>query len=304
MLTEGQDELFRASALLYLSGVATRSGGFVSFKDLDSFEFAGSRVPLIQRPRGIRAVPGLDAAITILTTYRPDPNDRPYDDAEGPDGYLRYKWMGSDQDVRDNRSMREAMRAQKPLAWLFGVGPGTYQVVAPVYVVAEEPAKTEFVVAVSEDLREQWTNVTHVADQALRREYAIGMARRRVHQPVFRGRVLTAYESQCALCRLRHPELLDAAHIKEDADGGEPVVTNGMAMCAIHHRAFDQLVIGVRPDHVVEVRSDVLAEVDGPTLTYALQGTHGTHITLPSRKAAWPNSELLEERYERFRAAS
>jgi len=58
----------------------------------------------------------------------------------------------------------------------------------------------------------------------------------------------------------------DAAHIKEDSDGGEPVVPNGIAMCAIHHRAFDSFVLGVRPDSVIEVRRDVLDEVDGPTL--------------------------------------
>jgi len=212
--------------------------------------------------------------------------------------------MGSNPDVRDNRSLRDAMIQGKPLAWLFGVGPGLYQVVAPVYIVDEDAARTEFVVAISRDLRDQWTQATHPADLALRREYVLEITRRRVHQPVFRGRVLTAYSSQCTLCRLRHPELLDAAHIREDSEGGEPVVTNGMAMCAIHHRAFDEDVIGVRPDYVVEVRRDVLHEVDGPTLKYALQGSHGNRLLLPSRRAAWPDEHLLEVRYERFRAAS
>jgi putative restriction endonuclease len=77
-----------------------------------------------------------------------------------------------------------------------------------------------------------------------------------------------------------------------------------MAMCAIHHRAFDEDVIGVRPDYVVEVRRDVLDEADGPTLKYALQGAHDTRLVLPTRRAAWPDEILLEERYERFRAAS
>ena len=113
-----------------------------------------------------------------------------------------------------------------------------------------------------------------------------------------------AYNSQCALCRLRHPELLDAAHIREDSDGGEPVIPNGVAMCAIHHRAFDTDVIGIRPDHVIEVRPDVLDETDGPTLQHALQAIHGVEMTLPSDRAAWPAENLLEERFDRFRAAS
>jgi putative restriction endonuclease len=105
------------------------------------------------------------------------------------------------------------------------------------------------------------------------------------------------------MCRLRHPELLDAAHIKEDAQGGEPIVTNGIAMCAIHHRAFDAHVVGVRPDYVVEVRSDVLRGLDGPTLQHALQEMHGISLWVPSRVSAQPSKDLLEERFERFRAA-
>ena len=133
------------------------------------------------------------------------------------------------------------------------------------------------------------------------RRYAEAVVRVRLHQRVFRDRVLLAYGSQCALCRLRHPELLDAAHIRGDAQSGEPIVPNGIAMCAIHHRAFDWNVLGVRPDYKVEIRGDVLAEADGPTLRYALQGLHGEAIVVPMRRAERPDKELLEERYERFR---
>lgn len=96
-------------------------------------------------------------------------------------------------------------------------------------------------------------------------------------------------EHQCALCHLRHSELLDAAHIKEDADGGEPTVPNGMAMCAIHHRAFDSLVLGVSPTFKIEIRPDVMDEQDGPTLRYSLQGLHGSAIILPHQRAAHPD---------------
>ena len=91
-------------------------------------------------------------------------------------------------------------------------------------------------------------------------------------------------------------------HIKRDSEGGEPIVTNGLAMCVLHHRAFDADVMAVRPDYKVEVRSDVLAEIDGPTLRHALQGLHGEPITLPRHRIERPDPILLEERYERFRA--
>jgi putative restriction endonuclease len=75
-------------------------------------------------------------------------------------------------------------------------------------------------------------------------------------------------------------------------------------MCAIHHRAFDAQVLGLRPDHRIEIRTDVLQEHDGPTLQHALQELHGKSFTLPRHRAERPRPDLLEERYERFRAAS
>lgn len=137
----------------------------------------------------------------------------------------------------------------------------------------------------------------------LRRAYADRIVKKRLHQPVFRAQVLAAYENRCALCRLRHRALLDAAHIRNDSLGGEPVVTNGIAMCKIHHAAFDTMLMAVRPDYAIEVRPDVLVEEDGPTLTYALQGLHDGRIELPRQRAARPNRELLAERYEQFRMA-
>ncbi len=248
---------------------------------------------------------GYEAALTILTTYRLRPQDRPYEDDIGADGYPRYKWRGTDAGHADNLALRRAMELGKPLAWLEGVEPGVYLVHVPVWLVDEEPEQHQFVLALDETMREQWRPeaLLTAPDLALRREYAQAVVRRRLHQPMFRRRVLAAYRTQCALCRLRHGELLDAAHIKEDSDGGEPVVPNGIAMCAIHHRAFDSFVLGVRPDYVIEVRRDVLDEVDGPTLQHALQGVHGSSLLVPSRRSARPDAELLEARYERFRAA-
>jgi putative restriction endonuclease len=101
------------------------------------------------------------------------------------------------------------------------------------------------------------------------------------------------------------PSLLEAAHIKPDTDGGEPIVSNGIAMCAIHHRAFDRDVLGIAPTYRIEVRRDILEVEDGPTLRYALQGLHGKRLNvLPRALSARPDAALLEERFERFQRAS
>jgi putative restriction endonuclease len=174
-----------------------------------------------------------------------------------------------------------------------------------VWLAGEEPIEHQFVVALDETMRQAWRPGLEAADPFdPARRYAEVLVKQRLHQRVFRDRVLIAYDSRCALCRLGHRELLDAAHIREDTQGGKPVVPNGLSMCAIHHRAFDSFVLTVRPDYRNEIRSDVLDEVDGPTLRHALQGLHRTPIQVPRRRSEQPDRELLEERYARFQAAS
>ena len=126
----------------------------------------------------------------------------------------------------------------------------------------------------------------------------------RLHQAVFRGRVLRAYASACTICRLKEGRLLDAAHIAGDLeDYGEPVVANGLSLCSIHHRAFDQNLVGVSPDYRVHVSKRLLDEEDGPMLEL-LKGFHAEPIVLPSRVSWRPDRERLAERFDRFAAAS
>ena len=302
---ESYDDRLRAAAIAYVTALDERNGGFVREDELNTFEFEGQRIGLLQHMRGIRVVAELEAALTIRTTYRLRPEDRPYEDDPGPEGLPRYKWRGMDADAYDNRALRRAMDLGKPVIWFRAIAPGIFQAVNPVWLIAEEAQHQQFVLSVDAALAVQWDHLLqHPEDEVLQREYVEAVVKRRVHQPFFRQRVIAAYASQCALCRLRHPPLLDAAHIREDGLGGEPIVPNGVAMCAIHHRAFDNWLLGIRPDHVIEIRRDVLDESDGPTLQHALQGLHASSLVLPEKKEAWPQSDLLEERYERFKAAS
>jgi putative restriction endonuclease len=143
-----------------------------------------------------------------------------------------------------------------------------------------------------------------VPEADIRRRYITRQVRVRLHQQAFRERVLLAYREHCAICRLRHQELLEAAHIVADRDPeGDPKVSNGLALCKLHHAAFDCHILGVRPDYVVEVRLDVLNEIDGPMLKHGLQGFHGAALLLPSRETLKPDRRFLEERYAVFRAA-
>ncbi len=267
---------------------------------LGDFTIDGRRFKLIDGQKGIRKPRELTAALSILTTYTVEGGVRPYDDAVGPDGLLRYKWRGNDPQHFENRGLREAMHRELPLIWFCGVGTGVFRPVFPVYLLWEEPERQQFVVDpdIARGLVEQETPVTEHLRRYIRRE-----TWQRLHQPVFRATVLRAYDTRCAVCALRHHQLLDAAHIVADREQqGVASVRNGLALCKIHHAAYDCHVLGIRPDLVVEIRPDLLAEIDGPMLEHGLKGRHGQPLmSLPAARAERPDPALLGRRYAVFR---
>jgi putative restriction endonuclease len=78
-------------------------------------------------------------------------------------------------------------------------------------------------------------------------------------------------------------------------------VNNGIALCKLHHAAFDKFFIGIRPDYVIIIRKDILIETDGPMLRHGLQGLHNTPLYVPKRRELKPAPELLDRRWQRFR---
>ena len=262
------------------------------------FDVDGQRVPLVSmqgifKPRVIPEIP-----LSIRTSI-----EGPYHDEVGYDELLRYAYRGTDPGHRDNVGLRAAMQLQVPLVYFYGLVEGRYLAIWPVYIVDDGPDTLMFTVAVDQaPAAAVFTDtLTDAAHADLRRRYATRETRQRLHQNSFRERVLQAYREQCALCRLRHPELLEAAHIIPDTEpGGDPVVPNGISLCRLHHGAFDRFLIGIRPDYTVEVRRSILEETDGPMLRHGLQGVHKQKIWTPRSTERKPDRELLERRFERF----
>ncbi len=145
---------------------------------------------------------------------------------------------------------------------------------------------------------------TSLPPEAPERRYAERLVRQRLHQGEFRGRVIRAYQTRCAVCSLAHGTLLDAAHIIGDADAeGIPVVTNGLALCKIHHAAFDANMLGISPDYVVRIDAALLAETDGPMLRHGLQEMDGRRIGVPTSPKQRPDRDRLATRFKRFMQA-
>ena len=275
----------------------------VTSADLNTFTLAGRALKLVVQP-GIWKPAELDAALTIRTTYTAPNQLPPYEDAIAAGGLIRYAYRGTDPEHSDNRSLRSAMQQQVPLAYFVGVAKSVYQAHFPVFIVGERPMEHAFLVAIDEAQRLIPPELVETLTPD-RRSYLERLVRTRLHQPVFRARVLQAYEKRCAICQLRHADLLDAAHIIRDVDeGGLPVVPNGLSLCKIHHAAYDRNIMGVRPDLVIEVRRDILDEVDGPMLRHGIQEMAGRQLIVPRQRTAQPSKANLELRYEEFRAAS
>ena len=300
------DMRVRLAAFEFLRQQAELHDGVLSSRVLwQGFEFEGQRVQL----KGIQGIfkPAILPSIPLSITTAPPEADRPrpYDDGFSADGsILLYRYRGTDPRHHENVGLRHAMEARRPLVYFHGVVKGEYFAAWPVYVVADEPSALRFRVAV-DDVHYMSEGLTVADDHAeARRAYITVTTRQRLHQRSFRVRVLQAYRERCALCRLRHETLLDAAHIVADKDPlGEPVIANGLALCKLHHAAFDQDFLGIRPDRVVQVRRDILQEEDGPMLVHGLQGFHGRPIWVPARSDQKPRTDLLEQRYQQFLAA-
>ena len=182
------DLRLRDQAFAYLRTVSGFGGGLVTREQLEAFTFEGRRVPLIARQRGIHKIAELPGALSILTTYAPTPVDRPYEDEVGPDGYLRYKWRGTDPDLYDNRALRHTMETRTPIIWFSGVAPGVFVAHFPVWIVGEEPEQQQFVVALDEYLLD-WSSDLAKLPNAPQRRYAKRLVRTRLHQRIFSGQV-------------------------------------------------------------------------------------------------------------------
>lgn len=267
------------------------------------FEFDGQRITLIGpqgiwKPKVFKQIP-----LSITTVY-----NGPYDDSLSNDGFLQYRYRGNDPFHRDNVGLREAMKKQVPLIYFYGIVPGKYLAVWPVYIVDDNPGSLTFTIA-ADDISSIENHLFNQADYNISsnsefavRKYITSSVKQRLHQKAFRERVLLAYSQQCAFCKIRHVQLLDAAHIIPDGEKlGDPVVNNGLALCKIHHAAFDSNIIGVTPDYVIEVREDILKEKDGPMLKYGFQELQHHKILLPHDKKMWPDRERLYIKYSRFK---
>ena len=118
---------------------------------------------------------------------------------------------------------------------------------------------------------------------------------RRRRDSGFRESVLRAYGYRCSVCafslRLHDaPVALDAAHIRWHSARGPDVVSNGLALCALHHRLFDQGLFTIHPGNRMAIANSVV----GNGFSEALGKFDGKPLFPPRSSRDVPGQEFAD----------
>lgn len=280
-------------------------GGFVFDGRRVSF---GSFYSGIFRPKEMTGPAALSLVTAAPKLGRPAPYEDQFDEQTG-----RFTYRFRDPQVpsvaaerqaqADNRALLAAHELGVPVIYFRGIAPGQYAIVAPAFVMAVDRVRRLVELEAGLPVADM-TPSGLLSDDDVRR-YATREALVRLHQYRFRAAVLRAYSTRCAVCQLREASLLQAAHIVDDRDPqGNATIVNGIALCAIHHLAYDRNLLGIDPRGVVHIARRLLDEHDGPMLRDGLLGFHGAAILQPRRGDERPDPDRLEIRFAQFTTAA
>lgn len=143
------------------------------------------------------------------------------------------------------------------------------------------------------------------AERELRRVVA-----RAVMQPIrywrFAQSVQRAYGYRCTACDIQL-ELVEAAHIDpvENLDSSDDV-SNGLALCALHHKAYDQGLLEIKADGAIRIVQSKLEDLAASLRDGGIERFRAalrSRIRLPEDSKHWPRSEHFERRVK-FRRLS
>ena len=139
-------------------------------------------------------------------------------------------------------------------------------------------------------------NEGDIAPLPMERQLVIRTVAERQRKTDFRRRVLAAYENRCAVCGLQM-QLVDAAHIvpvKHSSSNDE--TNNGLCLCVLHHRAFDQGLIAVLPDYKIVVNRTRLTALQHQNLNggeSSFLSNLRANLSVPAEQMQRPNAALI-----------
>lgn len=115
--------------------------------------------------------------------------------------------------------------------------------------------------------------------------------RPRLGQGLFSLAVRDAYRGACAVTNEHSWPVLEAAHIKPYANGGEHRISNGLLLRRDLHRLYDKGYVTITPDHVFRVGDRLKREFNNGLYYYSL---HDQKISVPDQQTWLPDKELLD----------
>jgi hypothetical protein len=132
------------------------------------------------------------------------------------------------------------------------------------------------------------------------REYIKMEYERAVRNIDFRKRILSVYNHACAICGIQL-SLIEAAHIVPVSEGGTDELTNGIALCSNHHRAFDMNLIYINENLEICLNSQKITELSNSNFHMGLEeftrnSNSGKKIKVPVETNYHPDLKYIIDR--------
>lgn len=120
------------------------------------------------------------------------------------------------------------------------------------------------------------------------------IVRVRVNQAFFRSSILASYNNTCCITGIQQPELLIAGHIKPWSIDQKNRLNpqNGIAINALHDKAFEAGLITITPDFKIKVSPILLKQKKSKSIEEYFTKYNNQEIILPSRFL--PDVEFLK----------
>ena len=139
-------------------------------------------------------------------------------------------------------------------------------------------------------------NDADITIQDIARKTTVVSVSKKLRDVSFRRRVLTAYGFRCAVCGIQL-KLVEAAHIVPvNHVKSTDETRNGLALCALHHKAYDQALITIKDDYSVLLNQAQARELQKQKVAEGLtkfQQDLRPIIILPPAVSDRPHSEYV-----------
>ena len=262
---------------------------------------SAAAAPLLEPAYGIYRAANVQRGPAALSINSAFAQER-YQDQGTADGVL-YRYQDGPIDQSLQPWLREAHALDVPLVYFVGTRPNWYRPEYPAFV-EDDTRANDRCSSLSERCAARLTNARRCTS-ATRSSGATSSAGQAEDPPsaVPRRRTSCVPRSVRDLHAQRDPPARRSTHHRRRGGRGRATVSNGVSLCSIHHRAFDEDLVGISADYNVHVSRRLLDDEDGPMLEL-LKRFHGGEILVPNRRAWQPKRERLALRFERFLARS